>query len=319
MLTVVKENAHRAINKLLVGLFSFSLFLYCSSANAERASLIVDLKSGAVLHADHANRASYPASLTKLMTLYQIFESLDKRQISMQDAFVVSKNAAKQGGSRLGLKAGQRLTVEQMILALIVVSANDVAVAAAEAISGSETAFAERMNLRARLLGMKHSVFRNASGLPHPEQKTTARDLAVLATALYQRFPEYYPLFATQYFTYGKRKWRSHNHFLRNYAGAAGMKTGYTCSSGYNLVSTVARDREVLLGVILGEPTRSGRDQQMENLMDRVLTAGDKKNQRTTLNELRYHRDQGHEDMLNKTPLAAHCRSMGKAMLAKHP
>ncbi len=307
------------MKKVITLLLTICLSLLHTTARAERASLIVDLKSGAVLHAHSANRISYPASLTKLMTLYLLFDGLDKRKLDLSDSFVVSKFAAAQTGSRMGLKAGNKLTVEQIILALIVVSANDAAVVAAEAISGSEVDFAKRMNLRAKLLGMKNTHFRNASGLPDPEQVTTARDLAVLGMAIYARFPEYFPLFASPTFTYGKRTWRTHNHFMRQFAGAGGMKTGYTCASGYNLVSTVKRKREQLLGVILGEPTRTGRDAHMHRLMNKVLAAGPKSNDRITLNELRYHRDQGHKDSLNTVPLAAHCRSMGNALVAKHP
>jgi D-alanyl-D-alanine carboxypeptidase len=251
--------------------YCVSLWSLSAPASAERASLVADLDSGMVLHANNARLPSFPASLTKLMTLYLLFEAIEANRISLQENLTVSAEAARQPPVTLGLKPGATITVEEVLLALILQSANDAAAVAAASLSDNEAAFAQMMNAKARELGMLDSVFRNASGLPHPEQVSTARDMAILAQALQQRFPQYFPLFSRRSFQYRGRTFNSHNRFLSGYAGAQGMKTGFTCNAGYNLVSAVERDGRHLIGVILGAPNAEQRDAQMAKLLNEAF------------------------------------------------
>lgn len=286
---------------------------------AERSSLIVDIDTGTVLHANNANLPSYPASLTKLMTLYLLFEAVDSHKIKFKDQLLVSALAAAQKGSRIGLKAGDKISVQEVILALIVISANDAAVVAAEALAGSVEDFAGAMNRRAKLLGMKNTTFKNASGMPDPGQVTTARDMAALGLALYRRFPDHFHLFSADTASYGKRKWKTHNHFLLDYPGAAGLKTGYTCNAGYNLVTTVSKGQKRQLGVVLGEPTRQARDRLMQELMDKTLPLNKlssvKINKALTLNGIRHYLSQGAGNKVNADPIAANCKASKKPLL----
>lgn len=304
-------------NSLFLLLIALSLVsLRCQ---AERSSLIVDIDTGTVLHANNANLSSYPASLTKLMTLYLLLEAVDSHKMGFKDQLVVSARAAAQKGSRIGLKQGDKISVEEVILALIVISANDAAVVAAEGMAGSVESFARAMNMRAKILGMKDTKFKNASGLPDPGQVTTARDMAVLGLALYRRFPDHFHLFSADTASYGKRKWKTHNHFLLDYPGAAGLKTGYTCHAGYNLVTTVSKDQKRQLGVVLGVPTRQARDQLMQELMDKTLSLNKlskvKINKALTLNGIRHYLSQGAGDKVNTDAIAANCRASKKSLL----
>ena len=197
-------------------LAALSLLLILSAspaafANSKYAAIVVDVKSGKTLFSRHANSARYPASLTKMMTLYVLFEELERGRFTTSSRLRVSKYAAGRPPSKLGLKAGKTISVETAIKALAVKSANDVATVVAEAIEGTEAKFAKRMTATARLIGMKRTVFRNASGLPDSKQKTTARDMALLGRALQDRFPRYYKYFGTRTFAYGKRKYRNTN------------------------------------------------------------------------------------------------------------
>jgi D-alanyl-D-alanine carboxypeptidase len=235
---------------------------------APYAALVVEVKSEKVLFAQNAHQLRYPASLTKMMTLYLIFDALERRQLTLNQRLPVSKRAAARPPSKLGLRVGNTITVEQAILALVTRSANDVATVVAEALSGSETAFARRMTRMARALGMLHSVFRNASGLPNGRQVTTAWDMFRLAKALQEHFPDYYPYFATTHFVYRNKNHRNHNRLLTSYNGTDGIKTGYIRSSGYNLVASVHRHGRHIIGIIFGGKTAKSRNRHMEAILD---------------------------------------------------
>ncbi len=238
-------------------------------AFAGYADIVIDASSGEVLHATNADTTNYPASLTKMMTLYLLFDALERGKIRLDQGLPVSQHAAEQPATRLGLRKGSTIPVEKAILALIIQSANDVAMVVAEALGGSEQAFARKMTQTAQLLGMKHTIFHNPSGLPDPAQRTTARDMAVLALALLQDFPQYYDYFAVRQFKFNGRTYTTHNRLMQTYEGADGLKTGYTRASGYNLVTSAVRDGHRLIGVVLGGKTWARRDKQMVSLLDR--------------------------------------------------
>ena len=238
------------------------------AAATDHAAIVVDAESGAVLEAVAATARWYPASLTKVMTVYLAFEEIEAGRLTLDEELTVSAHAAAQPATELGLGAGQKITVRDTILAIILQSANDAAVALAERIAGSEAAFAERMTAQAKDLGMSRTVFRNASGLPDPEQVTTARDMAVLAKALLENYPQYYHFFSTTSFTFGGQTFGTINGILSRYAGADGIKTGFTCGSGYNLVASAKRDGRRLIGVLLGSRTNFERHSEMGRLLD---------------------------------------------------
>lgn len=234
-----------------------------------QASLVVNAHTGAVLHQSNANRQLYPASLTKLMTIYLTFEAINQGKIHFDSRLKVSKFAATRPRTNLGLKVGGTITTKEAVLSLIVRSANDSAVVLAEAIAGSEDKFARLMNIRAKQLGMHASHFVNASGWHHPTQKTTAYDMAKLAIALKRDFPEKYALFSRTSFVYGSSFYKGHNRVVQKLRGAEGMKTGYTSPSGWNLVTTAKRGDTRLVGVVLGGVTAKHRDEKMIDLMNR--------------------------------------------------
>lgn len=236
--------------------------------SARYASIVVDAASGRVLEAANPDAPRYPASLTKMMTLYLTFEALRDHRISATSPIIVSAHSAAQEPSKLGLRPGMRITVEEAILALVTKSANDAAAALAERLGGSEERFAQMMTLRARALGMTHTTFRNASGLPNPEQVTTARDLAILARHLIQDFPEQYRYFSVPRFVFRGRLIPNHDHLLTSYEGADGIKTGYTEAAGHNLVTSAVRGNVRLIGVVLGAGSNFERDQHMMALLD---------------------------------------------------
>lgn len=235
---------------------------------ANAASLVIDAETGAVLSADAPNHLWYPASLTKMMTVYVALSEIDAGRLSFDDKITVSQSAASQFPVRFGLRAGQVITVGQAINAAIVASGNDAAAALAEKIAGSEAAFAERMTAKAREIGMSRTVFRNATGLPDDGQVTTARDMAVLAMALLRDYPEHYPLFNQRSVTIGKRSRGTVNSILGSYSGADGFKTGFTCGSGYNLVASARRDGRRVIGVVLGSVNRGQRTAEMTKLLN---------------------------------------------------
>lgn len=242
-----------------------------SGAHASVSSIIIDAETGDVLLSSNADSLRYPASLTKLMTLYITFNALDKGLIKFEDKLPVSRNAANRSPSKLGLKKGETITVRDAVLALIVKSANDCATVLAEGLGYSEENFAKTMTEVAQELGMKNTTFKNASGLPNRAQKTTARDMALLGAAMYHHFPEYYKLFATKKFTYNGRTYYTHNHLLKSFEGADGMKTGFTNAAGYNIVTSAERDGHRVIAVTMGHNTIRQRDTKVASLMKKGL------------------------------------------------
>ncbi|HEX9570233.1 MAG TPA: D-alanyl-D-alanine carboxypeptidase family protein [Rhodospirillales bacterium] len=237
-------------------------------AEAKYASLVMDADSGRVFHEINADTRNYPASLTKMMTLYLVFEALKTELWKMDTPLRVSARAAQQPSSRLGLSRGDRIRVKDAIMALVTKSANDVATVVAENMSGSETAFALKMTARARELGMSQTTFRNASGLPHRAQMSTARDMGVLARALIRDFPEYYRFFATTEFRYDGVTHTNHNKLLNTYEGVDGIKTGYINASGFNLVASARRDGHRVIAVIFGGNSPNSRNALMTRLLN---------------------------------------------------
>jgi D-alanyl-D-alanine carboxypeptidase len=232
------------------------------------AALVMDAVSGKVIYARNEVAIRHPASLTKMMTLYLLFEALNQKKLSLQSALAVSPNAAAQPRAHLRLKAGQTITVDAAIRAIVVCSANDAAVTIAEAVGGTEPHFTELMNAKARVLGMPHTFYHNASGLPDDLQLTSAADLAILARHLVYDFPQYFPYFRTPSFSWRGMDFNNHDMLIGNYPGADGIKTGYVDASGYNLVTTAMRGRTRLIAVVLGGITAARRDRAMEELLD---------------------------------------------------
>jgi len=232
------------------------------------AALIVDGLTGKVLYSRNADATRHPASLTKMMTLYLLFEQLKSGQMTMSTELPISEHAASQHPTKMHLRPGSSIPVDIAIKAIVVRSANDVAVAIAEAIGGSESNFAEMMTAKARELGMDHTFYHNASGLPDDAQVTTARDLAILAHHLAYDFPQYFPYFATPAFSYRGEYYVTHDNLIGNYDGADGIKTGYTEASGFNLVSSVVRSGAHVIGVVMGGKTAHRRDHEMMRLLD---------------------------------------------------
>jgi len=232
------------------------------------AYLIIDATSGRELASDRADELRHPASLTKLMTLYLTFSALDSGRLSLGDSLPVSASALNAQPTKMGMVGGQ-VSVRDAIMGLVTRSANDAAIVLAEALGGDEANFGRLMTQKARQLGMVSTVYRNASGLPNREQVTTARDMAKLAHALMRDFPHYYPVFSVQGYPYHSRPLENHNHMLQSYAGADGLKTGYTAASGFNLVMSAVRDNRRLIGVVMGGDSASARDRLMAELMDR--------------------------------------------------
>jgi D-alanyl-D-alanine carboxypeptidase len=237
------------------------------------SDIVVDVASGNVLEQISPDAPRHPASLAKLMTLYMVFEALRDRRITADELVPVSAHAAEMEPSKLGLVPGMRMTVEQAILGLVTKSANDAAAALGELLGGSEDQFAEMMTLRARAMGMSHTTFTNASGLPDDRQLTTARDLAVLARRLVSDFPGDYRYFSTASFTFQGRTIFNHDNMLRSYPGADGMKTGYTEASGHNLVTSAVRGGVRLIGVELGAGSNAARDVHMAILLNQGFDA----------------------------------------------
>jgi D-alanyl-D-alanine carboxypeptidase len=238
------------------------------------SSIIVDANSGATLTANNPDAVRHPASLTKIMTLYLLFERLEAGKLKLDSELEVSEHASEQAPTKLGLRPGQTIKVEDAIKGLVTRSANDASVVIAEAISGDEDDFAKLMTRKARALGMSKTVYRNANGLPNPEQVTTARDQATLGRAIQDRFPRYYRYFATSTFVYRGHAIRNHNRLLGNVEGVDGIKTGYTRASGFNLVTSMRRGNRHLVGVVLGGRSGGSRDAIMRSLLAENLAKG---------------------------------------------
>jgi D-alanyl-D-alanine carboxypeptidase len=241
------------------------------AADSRYAAIVVDSATGEVLFAKNADARRYPASLTKIMTLYILFEEMQKGRFTESSKLEVSAKAAAQAPSKLGLKAGQTITVGEAIRGLVTKSANDAAMVVAENVSGSEDAFAKRMTATARRLGMHGTTFRNPNGLPNPGQVTTARDMATLGLAVQTRFPEEYKYFSTRKFVFRGATYGNHNRLLGTVEGVDGIKTGYIRASGFNLVTSVKRDGRQLVAVVMGGATGRSRDAHMAELVRTYL------------------------------------------------
>lgn len=245
-----------------------ALFLTGGPAMARTASIVVDFETGEVLHAVNPDTRNYPASLTKMMTLYVAFDAIKKGKLSMTQPLRVSARAAAARPSKLGLSVGSTIALQDAILAMLTKSANDAAVVVAEAVAGSEYKFSLLMTQKAKEIGMSKSNFRNASGLPNRRQLSTARDMATLAKHLLTDFPDQYKLFSTPEFEFNGQTYRNHNALLDSYPGVDGMKTGYTRASGYNLVASAHRNGHRVIGVVFGGRSSSARNTRMRELLD---------------------------------------------------
>lgn len=244
-----------------------------SAGGPVSAWILLDAETGQVISEQNADVLTYPASLAKMMTLYLTFEALNQGRIRLDQSFAVSAEAASRSPSKLGLTPGDVVPVRDLILGLVTRSANDAAAVIAENLAGSEPNFARSMTWKARQLGMQHTSYQNASGLPNPDQRTTARDTARLALALYSQFPREYRYFSTREFDFRGGNVRTHNHLLEWYQGADGIKTGFVNASGFNLAASAVRDGRRLVGVIMGGRSARTRDAQMATLLDQGFAA----------------------------------------------
>jgi D-alanyl-D-alanine carboxypeptidase len=265
---------------LLIGVTIVAMLATIDQADARKrrggyappyASIVIDVNSGRTLQATNADELRFPASITKVMTLYMLFEQLERGKLRLDSELPVSAFAARQAPSKIGFDPGETIAVEDAILALVTKSANDVAVVVAEAIGGDEETFAEMMTRKARAIGMSRTTFRNASGLPNPQQVTTARDLTILGRAIHDRFPRYWRYFQSRSFHYAGRTYRNHNRLLGRVDGVDGIKTGYTRASGFNLLTSAKTGNRHLMAVVLGGRSGRIRDAQMASLVDSHL------------------------------------------------
>jgi D-alanyl-D-alanine carboxypeptidase (penicillin-binding protein 5/6) len=262
----------KTTSRLMAAAFS-SVFLLGAFIQAEagQASFLVDAQTGQVLEAFNQDDLNYPASLTKMMTLYLTFQALRDKRLTWDQKLTMSENAESKEPFKLAVGAGRKVTVKEAVEGIVVLSANDAAVALAEQLGGSEQAFGTLMTDKARQLGMKDTVFKNPSGLPDPEQVTTARDMATLGVSLMRDFPEEFKLFSMRGFQFRGMKLRGHNNLMYRYSGVDGIKTGFTDASGYNVVTSAAKDGRRVVGVVMGEKTASLRDDKMAGLLDSYL------------------------------------------------
>ena len=238
-----------------------------AASQTKYAAIVVDAKSGEILYAKHADSPRYPASITKIMTLYLTFEALAAGKLHAEDRVLVSPHAAAQAPTKLGVRAGESVSVTEAMEGMATKSANDMAVAMAERIGGTESRFAALMTLRAQELGMQNTHFVNASGLPDSRQLSSARDIAILSRAVMRDYPQYYKLFSLQEFRFRGQTLANHNHLLGRMAGVDGLKTGFTNASGFNLAVSAVRDNRRLIAVVMGGPTTAQRDQNAEDLL----------------------------------------------------
>lgn len=261
----------RALGSVLLVAGIVALSVGPAAANPRYAGMVVNAANGEVFYQDDADELRYPASLTKVMTLYLLFEALEAGQLTLDTPLSVSAQAAAQPPSKIGLGAGDSIRVEDAIYALAVKSANDIAVVVAEALAGSESAFAREMTETARRIGMVSTTFRNASGLPNSQQRTTARDMIRLGIAVRARFPQYYAYFSATSWTYRGTTYRSHNRLLSSYDGMDGLKTGYINASGFNLLASAERGELRLMAVVFGGRSGASRNEHMADLLDRAF------------------------------------------------
>ncbi|SEF78842.1 D-alanyl-D-alanine carboxypeptidase family protein [Nitrosomonas ureae] len=266
-------------------MYVFAIFLLLlilsgsALANPRYSSIVIDADTRAVLHESSADASRYPASLTKMMTLYMLFEAMEQRKMTVDTRMPVSAHAAAMPQTNIGLRTGDSISVRDAIPALIVRSANDVAAVVAEALGRSEANFGRMMTDKARQLGMRSTTFRNASGLPNLEQKTTARDMVILSTRLMKDFPKYYHYFSTQSFSYKGVTYNSHNRMVRNTSGVDGLKTGFIRASGFNVATSAKRGNRRVIAVVMGGNTAAARDQHMARLIDRSFNQGNRTTQ----------------------------------------
>ncbi|MDA9973403.1 D-alanyl-D-alanine carboxypeptidase [Alphaproteobacteria bacterium] len=253
----------------LIAFLSLFVMFFISSAYAKYASFIINENTKRIYHNSNADTRNYPASLTKIMTLYLVFDALKSKKISMGTKFKVSKRATRQPPSKLYLSAGSKITVRNAILALVTKSANDVATVIAENLGKSERNFAKLMTRKAKKLGMTRTTFKNASGLPNRSQLSTARDMATLGMAIRKNHPKFFKLFKTKSFIYKGIKYSNHNNLLGSYYGTDGIKTGYTNASGFNLVASVERNGQRIIGVVFGGKKARSRDKHMIKLLNK--------------------------------------------------
>lgn len=238
---------------------------------ARYADIVIEADTGRVLHATSAEQQRHPASLTKMMTLYLTFQALEAGRLALDQRLAVSANAAAQSPSKLGLRTGQTIRVQDAILALVTESANDAAMVLGEALGGSGERFGALMTRQARALGMKSTTFKNPSGLPDPDQITSARDMALLGHALIYHYPRYYAYFSETRFVYAGAVHRNHNHLMERYDGMDGIKTGYIRASGYNIVTSVSAGGRRLIVVVMGADSARSRNNHVEELIARYL------------------------------------------------
>ena len=245
------------------------LLIQPAQANPKYASIIIEESTNKVLYSRNADKLLYPASLTKIMTLYIVFEELQRGTLSLNTSMRVSKVAASRSPSKLYLSPNSTIRVEDAIMALVTKSANDVATVISEHLSGTEREFAKRMTRKARAIGMHKTVFKNASGLPNRAQKSTAREMARLGIAIRRDFPQYYHYFSHKYWRYNGRAYKNHNALLSKFSGTDGIKTGFTNASGFNLVASVERNGVRLVGVVFGGRTGARRDEHLISLLSK--------------------------------------------------
>jgi D-alanyl-D-alanine carboxypeptidase len=242
-----------------------------AQAQSKKAAIVIDASTGKTLYSSNADSARFPASLTKMMTLYLTFEALSAGRLTTSSKVVFSAYASARPPTKIGVRPGGSITVEQAILSLVTKSANDAATALGEMLGGSEANFARMMTAKARKLGMNSTTFRNASGLPDAEQRTTARDMAILGMSLREHFPKYYTYFSTRSFAFGKSRMANHNKLLGRVRGVDGIKTGYTRASGFNLVSSVKDGDRKIIAVVMGGASGGSRDAEMAGLIATYL------------------------------------------------
>jgi len=271
------------INNLLGTFFLILIFfLYSNSIFAKRAAIIIDFDTQEVLFEVNADTLNYPASLTKMMTIYIVFDYLKKEKLKLNTKLYVSEIAASRSPSKLYLEEGTYISVEDAIMALIIKSANDVATVVAEHISNSEREFAKLMTKYAKKIGMNNTIFKNASGLPNRAQLTTAHDIAILSHSLISNFPNYYKLFSKKNFKWKNKTYKTHNHLMLKYEGGDGIKTGYIKASGFQLAFSAIRQNKRLIGVYFGGDTGKQRDKSLTFLMDKVFNELNIKNSKKT-------------------------------------
>lgn len=277
-----------------------------ASSQARFSALVVDGSNGRILYEKNADGLRYPASLTKMMTLYLTFDALKKGKLRMNDTLAISEKAAGQPQTNISLNAGERLPVKTAIESVIVRSANDSATVLGEALGGTTWNFAMLMTQKARALGMKDTVFRNPNGLPDDQQVTTAYDMARLGIALRRDFPEYFPMFKLRSFSYDGITYPGHNRVMERYAGADGIKTGYIRASGFNLVTSVKKNGYNLVGVIMGGSSASARDTAMINMLDRTFAQLESKQQKVISQNQNIKPANDNANTIETASLAAH-------------